>query len=137
MSKQFRCTIVTPSSAVFDEDVTYMSLPAWDGQLGVMFGQSPLLTQLGIGPLRVDLADGSSRWYLIDGGFAQISYSAATLLTERAIPAEELSEEQAREELSQANTEVVAPGHTSAVERGRLEAAQTRARAKASLAASR
>ena len=64
-SNPFKCTIVTPSEAVFDESVTYVNMPAWDGQQGVMTGQSPLLTSLGTGGLRADLADGSSRTFLI------------------------------------------------------------------------
>jgi F-type H+-transporting ATPase subunit epsilon len=134
VAKHFRCTIVTPSEAVFDEEVSYVSLPAWDGQQGVMFGQSPVLTQLGIGPLRVETADGSSRWYLIDGGFAQINYSNVTLLTERATPADELSASDADRELGEANAEAVAKGHTSPTERTRVEAAQQRAQAKKALA---
>jgi F-type H+-transporting ATPase subunit epsilon len=137
VAKHFRCTIVTPSEAVFDEEVSYVSLPAWDGQRGVMFGQSPVLTQLGIGPLRVELADGKTRWFLLDGGFAQIHYSTVTLLTERATAAEDLSAAEAERELSAANTEVVAQGHTSAADRTRLEAAQQRAQAKKALAQAR
>ncbi len=68
MATTFRCSIVTPTEAVFDDEVTYASFPAWDGQQGVMTGQSPLLSRLGYGSLRLDFPEGGSRWYFIDGG---------------------------------------------------------------------
>ena len=55
---------------MLDQDVAYASIPAWDGQLGVMTGQSPLLTQLGIGPMRISTQDGKEQWFFIEGGFA-------------------------------------------------------------------
>ena len=64
MARTFRCKIVTPAEAVFDDEVNYVSLPAWDGQQGVMHGQSPLLAKLGIGPMKMELPDGVQRWYI-------------------------------------------------------------------------
>ena len=68
---QFRCQIVTPSEAVLDEEVSYVSFPAWDGQVGVLAGTSAFLTEIGAGSLRIDFASGP-RLYLLDGGFAQM-----------------------------------------------------------------
>jgi F0F1-type ATP synthase epsilon subunit len=72
MATTFRCRIVTPSESVLDHEVKYVSFPAWDGQQGVMPGQSPFLARIGVGSMRVEFAQGASRWYLIDGGFAQM-----------------------------------------------------------------
>ena len=110
MAKSFRCTIVTPSAAVFDDQVTYASFPSWDGQQGVMTGQSPLLTKLGVGSLRLDLASGGSKWFLIDGGFGQVQSDVLTLLTEGAIPAENVSLEEGQAQLAEANARVLQPG---------------------------
>jgi F-type H+-transporting ATPase subunit epsilon len=132
LAKTFRCSIVTPDAAVFDEDVTYASFPAWDGQQGMMAGQSPLLTRLGVGSLRLDLgAPGSnSRWFLIDGGFAQVQDNNLTLLTEKAVPAEKLSLQEGQAELAEANARVTKPGE----DRARVERDQQRALAKTNLA---
>ena len=130
MASTFRCTIVTPSEAVFDEDVKYVSFPAWDGQQGVMHGQSPLLTRLGIGPMRVDGTDGSQRWWLVEGGFAQTQKDVLTVLTERATPAADLSVEEAEELLVDANARAVSGGDDQAG----AEDDQQRARARRALA---
>jgi len=114
MAKTFRCTIVTPTAAILDDEVTYASFPAWDGQMGMMPGRSPLLTRLGIGTLRLDFPEGGSRWFLLDSGFAQVQGGAApsslTLLTERAIAAEDISLQQAEAELTDASAKVASGG---------------------------
>ena len=110
MATTFRCSIVTPTEAVFDDEVTYASFPAWDGQQGVMTGQSPLLSRLGFGSLRLDFPEGGSRWYLVEGGFAQVQKGELTLLTDRATPAERLSLQEAEAELVEATARVTAAG---------------------------
>ena len=110
MSTTFRCNIVTPTESVLDDEITYASIPAWDGQLGVMIGQSPLLTRLGYGSLRLDFPEGGSRWFLLDGGFAQVQDGELTLITDQAKPAETLSIEEAEAELAEANARITTPG---------------------------
>ncbi len=131
MTKAFQCSIVTPTETVFDDRVTYASFPAWDGQHGVMPGQSPLLSRLGYGSLRVDLPDGGSRWYLLEGGFAQVTDDGLTLLTARATVADELDVEAAEAELAEAGARITAQG----VRRDAAEREQQRALAKKALAA--
>jgi F-type H+-transporting ATPase subunit epsilon len=132
LAKTFRCSIVTPVASVFDDEVVYASFPAWDGQYGMMPGQSPLLTRLGAGPLRLDFPppDGGSRWFLIDGGFAQVQADGLTLLTEGATPAESISLAEAEAELAEANARVA----TVKDDREKVERAQQRAYAKIALA---
>jgi F-type H+-transporting ATPase subunit epsilon len=130
MASTLRCTIVTPEKAVFDEDVSYVSFPAWDGQHGMMAGQSPLLTRLGIGTARIDRPGGESVRYLIDGGFAQVEPNALTLLTEQAIEAGMLAVEAANTDLASANERVTKPGE----DREKVEHDQQLALAKRALA---
>lgn len=101
----FRCKLVTPTAALMDDKVTYASVPAFDGLMGIQSGHSPMLIKLGLGELRVDIADdakigkGGSRSYLLDGGFMKIAANELTILAEKAIPAEELSAGDAETEL--------------------------------------
>jgi F-type H+-transporting ATPase subunit epsilon len=133
MPDTFRCSIVTPEDAVFDEEVAYVTFPAWDGQQGVMPGQSPLLTQLGIGPMRVDFADGTSHWYLVEGGFAQVFEDVLTVLTERATRDVDLTTEGVNELLAEANKRAVGPDDGG--RRKQAESDQQRARSIKSMAA--
>ncbi len=110
MATTFRCNIVTPTESVLDDEITYASFPAWDGQHGVMIGQSPLLTRLGYGSLRLDFPEGGSRWFLLEGGFAQVQDGELTLITDNASPAETLSLSEAESELAEANARITTPG---------------------------
>ncbi len=132
MAATFRCAIVTPARTQFEQDAVYASFPAWDGQQGVIAGQSPLLSRLGYGPLRVDEAGGKSHWFLVEGGFAQVSEGSLTILTPRASPAGELSLEEAERELVEANARIGAAGkELPAVERDQQRALAKRALARA------
>lgn len=128
----FRCSIVTPSESLYEGHVEYASVPAYDGQLGVMTGQSPLLTRLGTGALRLDTSEGA-RWYLVDGGFAQVQDNALTLLTEFAKPGESLDRSEAEAELAEANARVTG----DEADQARVEADQRRAYAKLEVIRSR
>lgn len=132
MATGFHCTIVTPTETVFDHEVTYASFPAWDGQHGVIAGQSPMLSRLGIGALRLDFAEGGSRVYLLEGGFAQVHENQLTLLTNRATPAEQLSLEDAEAALAEANSRVASGGEDRAtIDRDQQRALEARALARA------
>jgi F-type H+-transporting ATPase subunit epsilon len=124
---------VTPAASVFDDDVSYVVFPAWDGQRGIMHGASPLLTRLGIGPARIDPAEGEPRWFLVDRGFAQMNENVLMIITERAIRAEDLTADQAEEELRDANARAVVGGE----DREAVEADQARARVKLAMIAHR
>jgi F-type H+-transporting ATPase subunit epsilon len=91
----FQCVIVTPEQQALDESATQAIVPAWDGQIGILTGRAPLLVKLGLGPLRVDFG-GNSRTFFIDGGIAQMKDNRLTILTNEAIPTEQIDAEAAR-----------------------------------------
>ena len=131
MAPTFTCSIVTPTETVFDEDVVYVSFPAWDGQQGVMVGQSPLLSRLGTGALRVELPGGETRWYLLERGFAHVQDGALTLLTDRVTPAADLSVEDAEAALAEAAARIPTGGKDlAAIEQDQQRALAGRALAR-------
>ncbi len=95
---RIQCVVVTPERTLFDELVESVVLPLLDGELGVLPGRSPLLGRLGFGELRTR-SSGTSRRYFVDGGFAQVRDNVVTVLTNRAIPTDQL-------DLASANTEL-------------------------------
>lgn len=110
-AKTFRCRLVTPTEALLDEQVTYASIPAWDGLFGILPGRAPIVARLGLGELSVRFADspsaGGTRSYLVDGGFVQMAGDTLTVLAERAIPTETLVEAEAQAELDAASKKAV------------------------------
>ena len=101
----FKCVIVTPEQQVLDETVTQVILPAHDGQLGILTDRAPLLVKLGLGPLRIDGATGNNRLLFVEGGIAQMKDNRLTILTNEAIPANEIDAATARAEYAEADAQ--------------------------------
>jgi len=121
---------VTPSQEAFKGEATYVSFPAWDGQYGMQKGLAPLLSTLAPGTLRIDAEEGGSSWYLIEGGFAHVDSEGLTLVTEGAIPADQVNLVEAEAELAEANARVT----TGTKDRLAVERQQQIAMAKVALA---
>jgi F-type H+-transporting ATPase subunit epsilon len=77
------CTIVTPERAIYEADAESVTLPAWDGEIGILPRHARLLARLGVGVLRVT-SGGATREMLIEGGFAQVADDQVTVLTDSA-----------------------------------------------------
>ncbi len=99
----FQCVIVTPEQQVMDRAVTQAIIPAHDGLMGILTDRAPLLAKLGLGPLRIDTADGQSLVFLIDGGIAQMKDNHLTILTSEATATSELNAEEGRAEYAEAS----------------------------------
>lgn len=96
-----RLILVTPERTLLDEPVKSLRVPLYDGSAGIFPGRAPLIGRLGYGELRIN-DQGDARSYFLDGGFAQVKGNIVTLLTNRAIPAEELKTADAEELLREA-----------------------------------
>ena len=94
MSKpsSIRFVVITPERQVLEQAVSSVVFTAHDGEMGVLTGRAPLVCELGIGQLRYEVG-GQSRRLFIDGGFAQVYQNAVTILTQQALPAEQINAE--------------------------------------------
>ncbi len=102
MAESFNCNVVTPEQQVIDDPVTYASIPAWDGQMGIAPGRAPLLVRLGIGAMRLDFESGKTSFYLVQGGFAQMLGENLTILCDSALSSDEITDATALEEYKEA-----------------------------------
>lgn len=89
-SKQVDIAVITPDRKVLETVADQVILPAHDGELGVLNLRAPLMCELGIGQLRY-ASGGTARRVFIDGGFAQVLENRVTVLTSRAVPADEIT----------------------------------------------
>jgi F-type H+-transporting ATPase subunit epsilon len=122
--KNLQCVVVTPERGVLDETVDFVALPMLDGELGVLPGRAPLIGRLGFGELRTVVGRTIHRYY-IDGGFAQIRANVVTVLTSKAMAAEEIklasAEEALRSALQVGLTPEVQEAHVKDQERARAQ----------------
>ena len=100
--KTLHCTLITPERQVMECDATSVSLPSHDGDVGFLANRAPLLCKLGVGEMRVSLADGDLRFFL-DSGFAQMLNNELTVLTESAESAADIDLAKVETELSEAS----------------------------------
>ena len=104
--KKLQCVVVTPEKTLFDEWVDFVALPLYDGEAGVLPGRTPLIGRLGFGELRTKTGEVVKR-YFIDGGFVQVRADVVTVLTNRAVPAQDLDAAAAAKELEAAGSQTV------------------------------
>jgi F-type H+-transporting ATPase subunit epsilon len=87
--KTLQCSVITPETQAFEGEVDAVVLPAHDGEIGILFNRAPLLCKLGAGSLRVRNGIEEESWF-IDGGFAQVIDNQVTVLTNKAVPSENI-----------------------------------------------
>ena len=127
-ARELRCVIVTPEKALLDEPADFVALPLYDGEIGILPGRAPLVGRLGYGELRIRHG-GQTRRFFVDGGFVQVRANVVSVLTPKALKAEEISADAATRALEAAQV----PGKTPEQQDAQLKA-QERARAQLRIA---
>lgn len=103
--EQVRLEVVTPERAVLSEEVDEVVLPGARGQVGILPGHLPLLTQLGIGEMIIRTS-GGERHFFVDSGFAEVLEDTVSVLTQECEGVSEIDVEKAKGELSIAEEEI-------------------------------
>jgi F-type H+-transporting ATPase subunit epsilon len=103
--------IVTPEKTVYSELVDSVVLPTTSGEIGILPGHIPLITELMAGELAVT-KEGALDLLAVDIGFAQVIGDTVSVLTEAAVDIEDIdlgAAEEAQRRAEQALKE--AEGH--------------------------
>src|SRR6478672_5384035 len=96
MDNTLRLEIVTPDATV-SEDVDMVTLPGVEGQMGILPIHVPLMTYMVPGEMIVR-KNGQDRFLFVGEGFVEITGDHVAILTELAIPADNIDEAKAEEE---------------------------------------
>jgi F-type H+-transporting ATPase subunit epsilon len=83
--------IVTPEARVYSETVDTVVIPTVDGEVGILPGHVPLVTQVGAGELRATKG-AATQLLVVGGGFAQVSGDKVSILADSAIEEEKIDE---------------------------------------------
>ncbi len=112
--------IVTPEARVFSETIDSVVIPTVEGEIGILPGHIPLLTQVDSGELRV--TKGNTTFHLAVGrGFAEIEGDRVSVLAESAITEEKIDEAAAEKAMQRAEEalrakETLEPGEVERLE---------------------
>jgi F-type H+-transporting ATPase subunit epsilon len=95
--------VVTPQRQLLREKVASVQLPGATGELGILPGHAPLITELGNGELSYRASSGSEPVVLaVLSGFAEVLPDRVTVLAETAERPEEIDVERAKQALERA-----------------------------------
>ncbi len=87
--------IVTPERRVLSESVDMVTVPGLGGELGILPGHTPLISQLQTGILSYSQG-GATFQLLVSGGFIEVSDDKVSLLADVAERPEEIDAARAR-----------------------------------------
>jgi F-type H+-transporting ATPase subunit epsilon len=96
MAATLKLEIVTPTAVSFSGDVEMVTLPGAEGEMGVYPQHVPLMTQLVPGELMVR-KDGHDTFMAVGDGFVEVTSDHVAILTDMAIPADQIDEAAAEE----------------------------------------
>jgi F-type H+-transporting ATPase subunit epsilon len=80
-----KVAVVSPERILFDGEAAALTVPAYDGLIGILPRHAPLLALLGRGVLMVRLKEGGERRFRVGGGFVQVRANNVRLVTEEAV----------------------------------------------------
>jgi F-type H+-transporting ATPase subunit epsilon len=97
--------IVTPEARVYSDTIDTVVIPTVEGEVGILPGHTPLLTQVENGELRVTKGN-ETQWLAVSGGFAQVDGDKVSVLAEHAISEDKIDEGAVEAALKRAEQEL-------------------------------
>jgi F-type H+-transporting ATPase subunit epsilon len=95
MAQQLHLEVITPERRVLSETVSMATVPGLGGELGILPGHTPLISQLQTGVLAY-IQDGKTFQLHVSGGFVEVRDDQVSVLAEVAERPEEIDAARAR-----------------------------------------
>jgi F-type H+-transporting ATPase subunit epsilon len=95
MAEQIQLEVVTPERRVLSELVDSVNVPGTGGELGILPGHTPLISQLQTGVLSYRQGEKTSRLH-VSGGFVEVNRDRVSVLADVAERPEEIDAARAR-----------------------------------------
>ena len=96
MADTLKLEIVTPAAVVYSEDVEMVTMPAADGQIGVLPHHVRLLTRVVPGEIAVR-KNGEQLFLAVGEGLVEITGDHVSIVTDMAVKAKDVDEARAEE----------------------------------------
>ena len=119
-NKKLRLQITTPQKPVLDKEVDFVVLPAYEGEMGVLYNHAPYVAKLTFGELRYTV-DGKEEVFALMGGLAEIAQNEVSVFAEDIALAREVDEEATKQKIEQAKASLSAKGADIDMELAEIE----------------
>jgi len=113
----FLLELVSPERLLLSRQVEMATIPAIEGEMGVLPGHSPMMVGLRGGVIRVQENGAESERLFVAGGFAEVTSERCTVLADEATPVGSLSRAEAERRLREAEEAMAATSAEDSVER--------------------
>lgn len=104
----FDLELVSPERLLLSRPVEMAVIPAYEGEMGVLPGHSPMIVALRGGVIRVTEGGRETESLFIMGGFAEITPGRVTVLADEATPLASLSRAAAAQRVTEAEAALAA-----------------------------
>lgn len=102
----YTCRVVTPDGITFDGDVVKLIVTGKGGQIGLLARHTPLVADLKVGHVKVELPDGTWKTWASNEGFVQVHNSEGSVVVEDAVDVDEIDKELAQKLIDEGNAEL-------------------------------
>jgi F-type H+-transporting ATPase subunit epsilon len=107
MADRIQLDVITPERSVLSETVDFVSVPGLGGELGILPGHTPLISQLQTGVLTYAQGATTAR-LLVSGGFVEVNNDRVSVLADFAERPEEIDPAAVRQACEQAERSLAA-----------------------------
>lgn len=97
--------IVTPEARVYSDTIDQVVIPTVEGEVGILPGHIPLVTQVEDGELRVT-KNGQTEYLVVGGGFAEVEGDRVRVLAEHAVTESTIDEKAVEDALRRAEAQL-------------------------------
>lgn len=109
MAMTFHCDVVSAETEIFSGLVELLVANGTEGELGLTYGHSPLLTRLKPGPIKLTTQKGEEVIFYVSGGYLEVQPHVVTVLADTALREKDLDEANA-ERAKQAAEQAIKDG---------------------------
>ncbi len=89
--------VVSAERSIFSGEAKFVALPGESGELVLLHGQTPLITRIRPGAVRIEKADGDEEFVFVAGGYLEVQPDSVIVLADTAIRGHDLDEAKAVE----------------------------------------
>jgi len=104
----FLLELVSPERLLLSRPVEMATIPAAEGEMGVLPGHSPMIVVLRGGVIRVRENGAETERLFVAGGFAEVSPERVTILADEVTPLASLSRAESERRLAEAEAAATA-----------------------------
>ena len=106
MDENFKLDIISPEKTLFSDDVLMVTMPAVEGDMGILKNHINLITFLKPGIINIQLKDKSSEELYIEEGTVEFSGNILTVLSSTVFKLNELSKDLVQKMIEEADKEI-------------------------------